>query len=108
MISGMIESPISITFMSLNVNAFFLNNEKDTLRKFNAKSEEAIFLGYSTNSKAYRVFNKRTLIVEKSVHVMFDEANLTPSKKEECIDNDERTLENEIKDIRLQEKPTHE
>jgi len=32
-----------------------------------------IFLGYSSNSKAYRVFNKRTLTFEESIHVAFDE-----------------------------------
>ncbi|KAG8642634.1 hypothetical protein MANES_12G103911v8 [Manihot esculenta] len=32
--------------------------------KFDSKTDEGIFLGYSTSSKSYRVFNKRTLIVE--------------------------------------------
>ena len=34
-----------------------------------------VFLGYSTSSKAYRVFNKRTLVVEESMHVTFDETS---------------------------------
>ena len=34
-----------------------------------------IFLRYSTTSKVYRVFNKRTLVVEESVQVAFDETN---------------------------------
>ena len=33
------------------------------------KYDERIFLGYSTTSKAFRVFNKRTLVVEESIHV---------------------------------------
>jgi len=41
-----------------------LNNGKDALGKFDAKSDESIFLGYSSQSKASRVFNKRTLVVE--------------------------------------------
>jgi hypothetical protein len=32
----------------------------ENLGKFDLKSDEGIFLGYSTNSRAYRVFNKRT------------------------------------------------
>jgi len=51
------------------------NIEKDALGKFNPRSDEAIFLGYSSHNKAYKVFNKRTLCVEKSVHVLFDETN---------------------------------
>ena len=38
----------------------YILNDKENLRKFNAKSDEGIFLGYSTNSRAYRVYNKRT------------------------------------------------
>ena len=31
------------------------------------------FWGYSATSRAYRIFNKRTLKVEESIHVVFDE-----------------------------------
>ena len=51
------------------------NNGKDALGKFDPRSDEAIFLGYSSYSKAYKVFNKRTLCIEESVHVLFDETN---------------------------------
>jgi len=51
------------------------NNGKDALGKFDPRSDEAIFLGYSLHSKAYKVFNKRTLCVEESVHVLFHETN---------------------------------
>ena len=54
---------------------FVLNNGKESLGKFDAKVVEAIFLGYSFQSKAYRVFNRRTLCVEESVHVVCDETN---------------------------------
>ena len=37
---------------------FIHNNGKDNLGKFDARSAEGIFLGYSLNSKAYRVLNK--------------------------------------------------
>jgi hypothetical protein len=36
----------------------FVLNDRDNLGKFDAKSDEGIFLGYSSTSKAYRVFNK--------------------------------------------------
>lgn len=51
-----------------------LNNGKDNLGKFDARSDEGAFMGYSSTSKAYRVLNKRTLCVEESVHVKFDES----------------------------------
>ena len=33
-------------------------------------------MGYSSHSRAYRVFNKRTLCIEESIHVKFDENTL--------------------------------
>ena len=51
------------------------NNGNDVLGKFDPRSNETIFLGYSSHSKAYKVFNNRTLCVEESVHVLFDETN---------------------------------
>ena len=32
-----------------------------------------MFVGYSSSSKAYRIFNKRTQCIEESIHVVFDE-----------------------------------
>ena len=37
----------------------YILNDRENLEKFDAKSDEGIFLGYSTNSRAYKVFNKR-------------------------------------------------
>ena len=54
---------------------FVLNNDKDNLGKFDAKSNEGIFLGYSLHSKEFRIFNKRTMIIEESIHVFFYETN---------------------------------
>ena len=51
------------------------NNGKDALGKFDPRSDEAIFVGYSSHNKACKVFNKRTLCVEESVHVLFDKIN---------------------------------
>ena len=39
-----------------------------------------MFLGYSSTSKTFRVFNKWTFIVEESVFVVFDEFNDLPIK----------------------------
>ncbi|GAA0163659.1 hypothetical protein LIER_19468 [Lithospermum erythrorhizon] len=39
------------------------------MQKFNVKSDEGIFLGYSRNSRALCVFNKRTKVVMESMNV---------------------------------------
>ncbi|GJR67891.1 putative ribonuclease H-like domain-containing protein [Tanacetum coccineum] len=43
------------------------------LGKFDGKADEGFFVGYSINSKAFRVFNSRTRIVEENLHVQFSE-----------------------------------
>ncbi|GJX79081.1 ribonuclease H-like domain-containing protein [Tanacetum coccineum] len=44
-------------------------NTINHLGKFDGKADEGFFVGYSTNSKAFRVFNSRTRIVEENLHV---------------------------------------
>ncbi|GJT59143.1 putative ribonuclease H-like domain-containing protein [Tanacetum coccineum] len=48
-------------------------NTIDHLGKFDGKADEGFFVGYSINSKAFRVFNSRTRIVEENLHVQFSE-----------------------------------
>ncbi|GJZ51426.1 putative ribonuclease H-like domain-containing protein [Tanacetum coccineum] len=48
-------------------------NTLDHLGKFDGKADEGFFVGYSTNSKVYMVFNNRTRIVEENLHVKFSE-----------------------------------
>nr|GEZ16276.1 ribonuclease H-like domain-containing protein [Tanacetum cinerariifolium] len=49
-------------------------NTIDHLGKFNGKADEGFFVGYSLNSKAFRVFNSRTRIVEENFHIRFSES----------------------------------
>ncbi|GJU41210.1 ribonuclease H-like domain-containing protein [Tanacetum coccineum] len=46
-------------------------NTLDNLGKFDEKSDEGFFVGYSLNSKAFRVYNIRTRKVEESLHIRF-------------------------------------
>ncbi|GJZ81138.1 ribonuclease H-like domain-containing protein [Tanacetum coccineum] len=48
-------------------------NTIDHLGKFDGKADEGFFVGYSINSKAFRVFNCRTRIVKENLHVQFSE-----------------------------------
>ena len=42
---------------------------------------------FLTSSKAFRVFNKRTMVVEESIHVIFYESNNSLQKIESVNDN---------------------
>nr|GEX96435.1 hypothetical protein [Tanacetum cinerariifolium] len=50
-----------------------LHADGENLDKMKEKGDECIFMGYSTQSRAYRVFNKRTRVIMESIHVNFDE-----------------------------------
>nr|GEU51766.1 putative reverse transcriptase domain-containing protein [Tanacetum cinerariifolium] len=44
------------------------------LGKFDGKADEGFFVGYSLNSKAFRVFNSRTRLVQENLHIRFSES----------------------------------
>ncbi|CAH9110852.1 unnamed protein product [Cuscuta epithymum] len=71
----------------------YILNTKDQLGKFEAKSSEGIFLGYSLVSKAYKVFNKSSRCVEESLHVEFDETDPFKPRKEVNLSDDEQEEE---------------
>ena len=82
---------------------YFILNTKDNLENFDYKADDGIFLGYYTSSKAYRVFNKRTLVVEESMHVVFDESNPLDPRKDMCSVDD---IVDELMDMNIQEENT--
>jgi len=68
---------------------FILSNGKDNLGKFDSKSDDGIFLGYLQHGHAYHVYNKRTMLVEESVHVNFDETNQDMQERSKTCADDE-------------------
>ncbi|GJY80587.1 retrovirus-related pol polyprotein from transposon TNT 1-94 [Tanacetum coccineum] len=87
-------------------------NTKYYLTKFDPKSNEGVFLGYSQNSKAYIILNKHTRKVKESLNVTFDETP-PPSKTSPLVDDnldeeeaikvtEKKNLENDIMDETLE------
>ena len=52
----------------------FILKDRENVGKFYSRSDEGIFLGYFSTSKAYRVYNKRTMKVMETVNVVIDES----------------------------------
>nr|GEV76527.1 hypothetical protein [Tanacetum cinerariifolium] len=52
------------------------------------QADEGFFVGYSLNSKAFRVFNSKTRIVEEKLHIMFSKStpNVVGSKPDWLFD----------------------
>ena len=63
-------------------------NDREHLGKFDSKSDQGVFLGYSNNSRAYRVYNMRTQIVMEPANVVVGDHNdFSEFSKEELINN---------------------
>jgi hypothetical protein len=57
--------------------------------KCSPKAVEGFLLGYDSNTRAYRVFNKSSGLVEVSSGVVFDETNGSPREQVDLDDVDE-------------------
>nr|GEX48795.1 putative ribonuclease H-like domain-containing protein [Tanacetum cinerariifolium] len=68
-------------------------NTLDSLGKFEGKVDEGFLVGYSISSKAFRVFNSRTRIVQVTLHVNFleNKPNVTGSGPTWLFDIDSLT-----------------
>nr|GEW13350.1 hypothetical protein [Tanacetum cinerariifolium] len=62
----------SVKFFHIFGSLCYIVRDGENLDKMKEKGDECIFVGYSTQSRAYRVFNKRTRVIMESIHVNFD------------------------------------
>jgi hypothetical protein len=58
--------------------------------KFAPKAVEGYLLGYDSNTRAYRVFNKSTRLVEVSCDIVFDETNSTQVEQADLDELDDK------------------
>ncbi|KAK2402513.1 putative mitochondrial protein [Trifolium repens] len=61
----------------------FILADREPRRKLDPKSEKGFFLGYSTNSRAYKVYNTKTQVVMESVNVVVKDSS---DKENEGVD----------------------
>ncbi|GJZ13670.1 putative ribonuclease H-like domain-containing protein [Tanacetum coccineum] len=82
--------PPSISFMRPFGCPVTILNTLDPLGKFDRKADEGFFVGYSINSKAFRVFNTRTRNAEENLHITFleNKPNVTGSGPDWLFDID--------------------
>nr|GEY96735.1 hypothetical protein [Tanacetum cinerariifolium] len=59
----------------------YLLNDYEDVGKLKAKGDVGVFVGYSKESAAFRIYNKRTRKIYESVNVNFDEISAMASKQ---------------------------
>ena len=95
--------------LPLNTLKFFgskcyIKRIDQNLGKFDDRADEGIFLGYSSKSKAYRCFNKRSRKLIESIDVKVDENGNSheiieeenPMHEEELNESDEQSNQEEL------------
>ncbi|GJX37978.1 retrovirus-related pol polyprotein from transposon TNT 1-94 [Tanacetum coccineum] len=51
----------------------YITRDGENLDKMKEKGDPCVMVGYSTQSKGYHVYNKRTRLIAESIHIKFDE-----------------------------------
>jgi hypothetical protein len=76
----------NVSYFRVFGSKFFILIKRGRSSKFAPKEVEGFLLGYDPNTRAYRVFNKSTGLVEVSCDIVFDETN---GSQVEQVDLDE-------------------
>jgi hypothetical protein len=79
----------NVSYFRVFGSKFYILVKKGRHSKFAPKAVEGFLLGYDSNTKAYRVFNKSSGLVEVSSDVVFDETNGSPREQVDLDDIDE-------------------
>lgn len=62
-------------YFHIFVSSCYILVDREARRKWNSKSDDGIFLGYSINSRVFRVYNKCTQCVMESTDVVINDGD---------------------------------
>ena len=63
----------NVKYFKIFGSTCFILKDRENVEKFDSRSDEIIFLGYSSTSKAYQVYIKKTKKVMETINVVTDE-----------------------------------
>jgi hypothetical protein len=78
----------NLSYFRVFGSKYFILNEAPKVTKFDSKSIEGVFVGYSFTSKAYRIYLPTSRIMVEFVHVKFDESINIGAEKDSSIVSD--------------------
>nr|GEY56174.1 retrovirus-related Pol polyprotein from transposon TNT 1-94 [Tanacetum cinerariifolium] len=70
-----------ISFLHVFDALCYPKNDREDIGKLGAKGDIGFFIGYSTDSCAYRIYNRRTKKIMETMNVSFDELSATAFKQ---------------------------
>ena len=65
----------NVKYFKIFGSTCFILKDRENVGKFDSRSDEGIFLGYSSTSKAYWVYNKRSKKAMETLNVVIDEVS---------------------------------
>ncbi|GKF47835.1 RNA-directed DNA polymerase, eukaryota [Tanacetum coccineum] len=74
----------------------YLTRDGENLDKMKEKGDPCVLVGYSTQSKGYRVYNKRTRLIVESIHLRFNEFK---EMNETSVANDTSGLVTQLQNV---------
>ena len=92
--------PASVKYFKVFGSKCYIKRNEDNLGKFDSRTDEEIFLGYSSTKKVYRCYNKRLQKIVESADVRIDGIK---SRRTRSHDGDENTNNEEEEDLQKDE-----
>ena len=82
--------PVIVKHFKVFGSKCYIKNNDEHLGKYDDRADEGVFLGYATNSKGYRCYNKRLNKMVDCIDIKVDEGSHV---KDTQINNDESCTE---------------
>ena len=82
--------PATIKHFKVFGSKCYIKNNDEHLGKYDGRADEGVFLGYATNNKGYRCYNKRLHKMVDCIDIKVDEGSHV---KDTQINNDESCIE---------------
>ena len=86
--------PASVKYFKVFGSSCYIKRNEDELGKFDSRTDQGRFLGYSSTKKEYRCYNKRLHKTVESGDVKVDDIK---PRKEKNIDSIENTCDDKVK-----------
>ena len=92
--SGEERSPV-VKYFRIFGSDYYILRDRENLEKFDAKSDKRYFLGYSSTSRAYKVYNLRTKTVMESSNVVINDEVYSEAQSENITPVQDKPVEND-------------
>ena len=96
--------PSLVKYFILFGSKCYIKRNEDDISKFDSRTDEGIFLGYSSTKKAYRCFNKSLQNIVESENVRVDDLKPRKERRHDRVEN----TNNEEKEELQEDESTHD